>query len=540
MKRGNVAILWLIPALMLATGLLDSTEKLTEEQMTAYRTRPAVVMIYSGMSITAEIGGQQHQLPNYGSGSGFFINPEGYLVTNGHVVDIFVKYTNDKEGYAQQVLNNMIIQQIVSEFKQSYGREPGQQELQQQYSDFVKKNQPRVVNHDSINYVLLSNSETYRFEVKKFSPSIPEGGKDIAILKIERENCPVIFLGDSSKLSLQQMVFTIGFPAAVDPGRFPLLGRENTLKSSITRGSISALKTDYKGMSVIQHDAATSPGNSGGPTVTADGLVIGVHSYAATQADGFKFCVPINSAKEFIQDAGVNYNKTSEFTVIYNKLLQSVWEGDWFDAQTEVSTALAYMKNEPDLEQLQRTILLRISEMGFFEKLWRQNKIVIIIAIILILAILVVLYISFKPSAGQPAVMGKAPEIMPEPQPVESVPDDKTTFESEGTMFEGDICGSLKVIVRGEEQGTYPITSTAMILGRDASSSNVTINNDLVSKNHLKVIPKGDQFYIVDLGSTNGTYVNGEKISESLITPEDQVQLGKRGEIKLVFSKTDQ
>lgn len=537
MKKGKVIFILPILTLILSTGLALNAEKLTEEQMTAYRTRPAVVMIYSGMSVTANIGGQQMQLPNYGSGSGFFINPEGYLVTNGHVVDIFVKYSNDKDGFAQQTLNKMIIEQIVANFKQANGREPNQQELQEQYAEFVKKSQPRVVDHESINYVLLSNSETFRFEVKKFSPSIPEGGKDIAILKIERENCPVIFLGDSSKLSLQQMVFTIGFPGAVDPGRFPLLGRENTLKSSITRGSISALKTDYKGMSVIQHDAATSPGNSGGPTVSADGLVIGVHSYAATMADGFKFCVPINSAKEFIQDAGVNYNKSSEFTVVYNKLLKSVWEENWFDAQTEVSTALAYMKNEPDLEQLQRSILLHISEMGFLEKMWRQNKIVIIIAVILMLAILAVLYFSFRPSQSSPASV--EPAKVPETQALEeAVPEDKTTFEGhDGTVFEGDLCGSLTVIVRGEEQGTYPITSTAMIIGRDPTSTDVTIKSDLASKNHLKIIPKGEQFYIIDLGSTNGTYVNGEKISESLINPDDQVQLGKRGEIKLIFKK---
>jgi len=402
----------------------------------------------------------------------------------------------------------------------------------------MKTNQPRVVDHQEINYVVLSNSETLRFEVKKFSPSIPNGGKDIAILKIERENCPVIFLGDSAKLSLQQMVFTIGFPAVVDPQRFPLLGKENTLKSSITRGSISALKTDYKGMSVIQHDSATSPGNSGGPTVTADGLVIGVHSYAATQADGFKFCVPINSAKEFIRDAGVEFNKTADFTVVYNKLLKSVWDENWFDAQTEVSTALAYMKNEPDLEQLQRTILQRISEMSFLEKLWIQNKLVIIVAIILILAILLVLYISFKPSSSvESAADGHIPDLAPPPTQ-DSDQDDKTTFEAgSGTIFEGDVCGSLTILIRGEEQGSYPITTNPMILGRDPGTSTVAIKSDLASKNHLKIIPKGDQFYIVDLGSTNGTYVNGEKISESLVNPSDQVQLGKRGEIKLVFKK---
>lgn len=508
-------------------------EKLTEEQMTAYRTRPAVVLVYSGMFVKIALkSGQSFDVPNYGSGSGFFINPDGYLVTNGHVVDTYVKYTNDKDAYARKVVNDFIIQKIIMDFKKARGREPSQYEIDAEHRRFMRTQDPQIVNHSAINYVLLSNSETLRFEVKKFSPSIPEGGKDIAVLKVERDNCPVIMLGDSSKLSLQQKVFTIGFPAVVDPQRFPLLGRENTLKSSITRGDISALKTDFKGMSVIQHDAATSPGNSGGPTVDSKGRVIGVHSYAALQYDGFKFCVPINSAKEFIRDAGIEFNKASEFTEVFNQLMDSVWDEKWFDAQIHVNTAMAYMKNEPDLEKLQRMILKKISEMGFFEKIWRQNKIIVIIAVILIVLILVVLKIAFSPSTSE-----QEAAVPEERAPAEAVPEKTKAVEEDGTVLEGAIAGSVTVLVRGEDKGTYNITSNGVIVGRDPNAVSVHITDNIVSKTHMKILPKGDQFYIVDLGSTNGTYVNGEKIKEIQVNPDDVVQLGKKGDVKLVLKK---
>ncbi len=306
------------------------------------------------------------------------------------------------------------------------------------------------------------------------------------------------------------------------------------LTSSITRGAISALKTDYKGMSVIQHDSATSPGNAGGPTVDSKGRVIGVHSYAAAEYDGFKFCVPINAAKEFIRDAGVDFNKTSEFTNVFNKLMNSVWEGRWFDAQTEVSTALAYMKNEPDLEKLQQLILTRINEMGFLDKMWQQNKAVVIIVIILILVILVVVFLAFRPSPAAEAEPRKEPEAAAVKEPAL----DKTKLAGEeGTVLETDINGILTVLVKGEEIGTFNITSIPLIVGRDPKAAAVVVNSETVSKTHLKIIPKGEQFYIVDLGSTNGTYVNGEKITETLIKPGDNVQLGKRGDIKLIFKK---
>jgi hypothetical protein len=188
------------------------------------------------------------------------------------------------------------------------------------------------------------------------------------------------------------------------------------------------------------------------------------------------------------------------------------------------------MKNEPDLEKLQQLILKRISEMGFFEKIWRQNKMVVIIAVILIILIVVVLKISLFPSAA-----AEPPPFLEKEPKTAAPPLDKTKAADE-TVMEGEIVGTLTVTVKGEELGIFDITTTPMIVGRDPKSD-VVIKSETVSKSHLKIIPKGDQFFIVDLGSTNGTYVNGEKITETLVTPDDMVQLGKRGNIKLIFKK---
>ena len=97
-----------------------SAEKLTQEQMTAYRTIPAVVLIYSGMYVKVSLkNGQTIQIPYYGSGSGFFINSEGYLVTNGHVVASFLEYNKDKPGYANKVAYNYFINSIIAQFKKA-------------------------------------------------------------------------------------------------------------------------------------------------------------------------------------------------------------------------------------------------------------------------------------------------------------------------------------------------------------------------------------------------------------------------------------
>lgn len=536
-----------LTALLIIPFVSVAQEKLTEEQMTAYRTRPAVVLVYSGMFVEITLKGQQtFKVPNYGSGSGFFINPEGYLVTNGHVVDTYVKYMEDKNGYSQQVFNNFIMQRIVNEFKQSRGREPSEREIRRELSRFEREYEPKISNHGAINYVVLSNNEYMNFEVKKFSPSVPDGGKDIAVLKVERDNCPVIMLGDSTKLALQQQVFTIGFPAVVDPQRFPLLGKDNTLKASITRGSISALKTDFKGMSVIQHDSATSPGNSGGPTVDIKGRVIGVHSYAAAQYDGFKFCVPINTAKEFIRDAGIEFNKESEFTKVFNQLMDAVWNKDWFEARSLVSTALAYMESEPDLKRMQQMILTRIRQMGFFEKVWLQNQLVVIIGIALVVLIIIVLIFALRPSPEKKVEMPPMAVPVEKPAAPEPVVEDATVAEPEtptqaldATVFEDDLGGTVTVLEKGEEIGTFDVLQKGVLVGRDPKAVDVYITSSTVSKTHCKITPQEGWFFIEDLGSTNGTFVNNERIDKKQLSALDRVQLGKKGDIKLVLRKKE-
>lgn len=160
-------------------------------------------------------------------------------------------------------------------------------------------------------------------------------------------------------------------------------------------------------------------------------------------------------------------------------------------------------------------------ETGF----WQQNKTLVIIAVILIIAIAVVLKIFLFPSAAAK----EAALALEKEAETAAAPEDKTEME-------GEIAGTLTIIVKGEEIGTFDITPTPIIVGRDPRSD-VVINSETISKSHLKITPQEDQFLLVDLGSTNGTYVNKEKITETLVTPDDMVQLGKRGNIKLIFKK---
>ena len=111
---------------------------------------------------------------------------------------------------------------------------------------------------------------------------------DVAVLKVEAEDLPVLQFGDSEKLKVGAWVLAIGSPFGFD--------------HSVTAGIVSA-----KGRSLpsdnyvpfIQTDVAINPGNSGGPLFNLDGEVIGINSQIYSRTGGFmglSFAIPIEMA----------------------------------------------------------------------------------------------------------------------------------------------------------------------------------------------------------------------------------------------------
>ena len=123
---------------------------------------------------------------------------------------------------------------------------------------------------------------------------------DLAVIKIDAEDLPAAYLGDSDKLKVGQWVMAIGNPMA--------------LSSTVTAGIVSALgrsvniiQDSYGVEDFIQTDAAINPGNSGGALVDLKGEVIGINSAIATNGMtgtyiGYGFAIPINIAKVVAED----------------------------------------------------------------------------------------------------------------------------------------------------------------------------------------------------------------------------------------------
>ncbi|MBT0993456.1 FHA domain-containing protein [Cellulomonas sp. DKR-3] len=84
------------------------------------------------------------------------------------------------------------------------------------------------------------------------------------------------------------------------------------------------------------------------------------------------------------------------------------------------------------------------------------------------------------------------------------------------------------VVTTGPLAGTtIPLTQSAVVLGR-APGSTLVLDDDYSSSRHARVFPQGGQWYVEDLGSTNGTFVGEQRISSPvLMTPGTAVRVGR-------------
>jgi serine protease Do len=168
---------------------------------------------------------QGPRAPVRGAGSGFIVSPDGYILTNTHVVanaaEVTVRLTDRREFPAK---------------------------------------------------VIGADERT-----------------DVAVIKINAANLPIVKLGDPARLKPGQWVLAIGSP----------FGFEN----SATAGIISATARSVPGenyVPFIQTDVAVNPGNSGGPLFNMSGEVIGINSQIFSRTGGFmgvSFAIPIDVAR---------------------------------------------------------------------------------------------------------------------------------------------------------------------------------------------------------------------------------------------------
>lgn len=249
---------------------------------------------------------QAKKLDLYLSGSGFVVNPSGYILTNAHVAT----EESIKDNYLDEAISALLQNKLGSLDDQTLLRFFQTPEIfaafYQNAFDALKKqarfdlvSRLTVLNpSDSQEYLTSLLKNGFEAEIVSANNNFKRDEKDIALIKIQAGKLPALALGDSNKMAVGDKIFVLGFPSTAEiNGRSPL-------EATLTQGLVSALKfSQSKEFKIFQTDAKISQGSSGGPLFDQNGQVIGIITFQTGDAlrqkgDNFAFAIPINLAQE--------------------------------------------------------------------------------------------------------------------------------------------------------------------------------------------------------------------------------------------------
>jgi serine protease Do len=165
-------------------------------------------------------------------------------------------------------------------------------------------------------------------EVKSF-----EDG-DVALLKTEETNAPVLQLGSDADVNIGTPVLSIGYPGAedeiVDADLSPTF-KDGQINSKGTTGGVR--------VPVYQTSASLAPGMSGGPTVSLEGRLVGVNSFGSTELEDWNFISPVSLVQEQLARNDVS-NELGPVDIAYRAGLDAFYAGDYAQAISEFDTVL--------------------------------------------------------------------------------------------------------------------------------------------------------------------------------------------------------
>jgi len=535
----NRTLSWLLAASLLV-GPSGWAQKLNSGEKKTLELSPGVVLVLITYKVTAVLDmgkiqdKKEHSYVEFGSG--FVYRPDGYIVTNGHVV----QHANQKDPQAKESLQNLIIKEVLKpDVTKWFGT--FEQQLQRPLTEKERQEilqRIRVTHTPPDLKVYLANRKEYAAEIKAYSGPIGEG-KDVAVLKIDANNLPTVKLGNSDNIHIQEPITVIGYPGVASPIDLNALSNESLFIPTVTNGHVSAVKSDYKGTPVIQSDAAITHGNSGGPAFNEAGEVIGIATFgSAKEVAGFNFFVPINTGWEFVRQAGTQ-PESGLFNQLWAQALDLYDAGKCTSAKEKFTDVLRIMPNQPDAQRLMAAASACESTQSPVSKVMESSSPLVYGVGAAILIGLLFLVMRKKPA---PVAAGAAagPSVMAGPPPMGAVPSPGAGMQPPGLVPPAPdrAFGSVQVTSGPLSGRRFPITKQGLLIGRDAAKCQVVLNEDTVSKEHAWIVPVDTGVVVIDRGSANGTYVNSvesPRVSKIGLQNGDRVYIGKQGVTVLTY-----
>jgi pSer/pThr/pTyr-binding forkhead associated (FHA) protein len=294
---------------------------------------------------------------------------------------------------------------------------------------------------------------------------------DLALVKIEAHDLPALELGDPAPVTTATV--SVGFAG-------PLTG---ATAPTFAQGSITATKTLAEGLrSVYTTDVAFARGMRGGPTVDLQNRVVGVNSIDPGHSQEPDLVTPASEVEQLLRDEGVR-NDVGRTNRVYRNAVDAFFGRDRAAALTGFDLALKLQPNNKLVQRFRaRALRLPVVNEGMS---------------LLMKLGFGILSFGLLSSGGGVAVHFGGPRIRR-----------RTRKSSDSRSVDAQL--PALVIQDGPSAGRRFSIASKMVIGRDRAD--IALSDARVSRRHAVIRPVGHGLEIEDLGSANGTSVNGETI----------------------------
>jgi serine protease Do len=593
-KSIMIALALLFTAISLVYRFPVQAQQVSEGQRLAMYAKPSVVRILDGYlgRVFWPKNGKVYTAAYVGSGSGSFIDPNGYIVTNAHVTD--TTHQGDDKG------KEKIFVEFVKQLAADYNSDPNQ----------VLRNGPllnqiaqewQLQEFKHIHHVITPDGSVFPFEIKAFGAPVGDG-KDVSVIKIELKNAPILKIGNSDKVQLQDHITVLGYPAAADTA---LLDQKSALEASITDGKVSARKNSQDGAPVLQVSAPATHGNSGGPVLSDKGEVVGMLTFRGDtvngqEVSGFAFVVPSSTITEFMKQAGAT-NEEGPVDKRYKEGLEMFWKGQYTSAIAKFEEVRRLFPQHSETERL-----IRDSQQAIADGKETSGSLGLVVVggglvFVLIVGGAVVAFLMMRkkksPSAQQSAPQqGRMPQGYPSQPSQSSYPSQPGYPQQSYQQPASQPYASQQSYPQqqsypppGNPQASYPpsapqahqqqqppaktavfsaqgagmvpsqasfgaiawttgpltgkrmdVRPEGFYIGRDSGSAQVVIEDPRVSSRHAWVGVRNGRVVLVDSGSTNGTFLNtisSGRVQEIALNPGDTIIVSEADVARFVYQK---
>ncbi len=420
-----------------------------------------------------------------------------------------------------------------------------------QIEKYCKKNNIAMDGYSMRTSIRIVVKGDVTVEASILTESEKENYSILQVGSVISERTPVKF-GAVSELMTGDTVYTLGFPedAGENDDEANRHMQFTAMDVEINQGTIRDTGANKNGVLYLQHSAEVTSGNTGGALLNEEGYVIGINNYRLSDDDTYTYySLPVTGIRDILNNFQISYESMERDDVISKyqatveectKLLEDKsYKNNSKTTLREVMQSVESITGEEETEvYVEYTEKLENAKEELVLKMKTTKKIMIVLAVVIVFELIWLIRILIWKSKQK----GNAAEKKTEKKSVkkaEKKEQKKVVYEEPTVYLDTENEKTVKThktrayIIREKDGRKCYLDKTEFFIGkREEGNDLVLADNKAISRSHACITKKDGAYYIKDLNSANGTFVNNIAIS-----PDKAVALKDRDIIILADEK---